>query len=287
LDEFIGAVMSEDVFPGPALRPLRLQFGEQIIAGFESPGTGRQILLIHGNSSSSRIWQKQLQGPLGAKYRLIAIDLPGHGASLPASNPEQDYSGPGYSTCVAAVARELGLKGAAIVGWSLGGHAVLNAATSLPMAAGLMIFGTPPLSKMPDGFSGFKGLSATAFTPAPSDAEIEEWLKSAFAPGYAPIPSFIAADFRNTDGNARGYLGASVQAGRFADEVEIVRNLKIPLAIVQGGEEQIVDLGYLQRLAAPTLWRGQVQVIEGAGHAAQWEEAEAFDKIVDEFASSL
>jgi len=279
--------MSEDVFPSPALRPLRLKFGEQIIAGFESPGTDRPILLIHGNSSSSRIWQKQLQGPLGAKYRLIAIDLPGHGASLPAANPEQDYSGPGYSACVAAAARELGLKGAVIVGWSLGGHAVLNAAASLPMAEGLMIFGTPPLSKMPDGFSGFKGLSATAFTPAPSDAEIEEWLKSAFAPGYAPIPSFAAADFRNTDGNARGYLGASVQAGRFADEVEIVRNLKIPLAIVQGAEEQIVDLGYLQRLPAPTLWRGQVQVIEGAGHAAQWEKAESFDKIVDEFASSL
>ena len=279
--------MSEDTFPGPALRPLKLQFGEQIIAGFESPGTSRPILLIHGNSSSSRIWQKQLQGPLGAKYRLIAIDLPGHGASLPASNPEQDYSGSGYAACVAAVARELGLKGAVVVGWSLGGHAVLNAATSLPMAAGLMIFGTPPISKAPDGFSGFKGLSATAFTPAPGDAEIEEWLKSVFAPGYAPIPSFIAADFRNTDGNARGYLGASVQGGRFADEVEIVRNLKIPLAIVQGGEEQIVDLGYLQRLPAPTLWRGQVQVIEGAGHATQWEKAEAFDKIVDEFASGL
>jgi pimeloyl-ACP methyl ester carboxylesterase len=279
--------MSEDVFPGPTLRPLRLQFAEQIIAGFESPSTGRPILLIHGNSSSSRIWQKQLQGPLGAKYRLIAIDLPGHGASSPAANPEQDYSGPGYSASVAAIARELGLKDAVVVGWSLGGHAVLNAATSLPMAAGLMIFGTPPIGKMPDGFAGFKALSATGFTPAPSDAEIEAWLKSAFAPGYAPIPSFVAADFRNTDGNARGYLGASAQAGRFADEVEIVRDLKIPLAIVQGGEEQIVDLGYLQRLSAPTLWRGQVQVIEGAGHAPQWEQAEAFDKIVDEFASSL
>jgi pimeloyl-ACP methyl ester carboxylesterase len=139
----------------------------------------------------------------------------------------------------------------------------------------------------PDGFSGFKGLSATAFTPSPSDAEIEEWLKSAFAPGYAPIPDFAAADFRNTDGNARGYLGASVQAGRFADEVEIVRNLTVPLAIVQGGEEQIVDLGYLQRLPAPTLWRGKVQVIDGAGHATQWEKAEAFGNILDEFASSL
>ena len=279
--------MSEETFPGPGLRPLRLQIGGQTITGFESPGSGRPILLIHGNSSSSRIWQKELEGPLGAKYRLIAIDLPGHGASSPAPNPEQDYSGPGYAGCIAAVARELDLKDAVVVGWSLGGHAVLNAAPSLPPAAGLTIFGTPPLGKTPDGFSGFKGLSATAFTPAPGDADIAEWLTSAFAPGYSSIPSFVEADFRRTDGNARGYLGASAQAGRFADEVAIVRDLKIPLAIVQGSEEQIVDLGYLQRLSAPTLWRGQVQVIEGAGHATQWEKAEAFDRILDAFASSL
>src|SRR5262249_50717929 len=195
-------------------------------------------------------------------------------------------SGPGYSAVIAAIARELELKNPVVVGWSLGGHAVLNAAAAIPTAAGLMIFGTPPIHKGPDGFAGFKGLSATAFTPSPTDAEIDEWLKSAFAPGYG-IPPFVAVDFRNTDGNARGYLGAGVQAGRFADEVEIVRNLKIPLAIVQGSEEQIVDLGYLQRLAAPTLWRGKVQVIDGAGHATQWEKAEAFSKLLDEFAASV
>ncbi|UGA43811.1 alpha/beta hydrolase [Bradyrhizobium quebecense] len=279
--------MSEEIFPGPTLRPLKLQFGEQTIAGFESAGTGRDILLVHGNSSSSRIWQKQLQGPLGAKYRLVAIDLPGHGGSSPAPDPEHGYSGAGYACCIAAAAKELGLKDAVVVGWSLGGHAVLNAAPSLPMAAGLMIFGTPPISKAPDGFSGFKGLSATTFTPAPSDAEIAAWLKTVFAPDYAPLPAFVDTDFRRTDGNARGYLGASVQAGRFADEVEIVRGLGIPLAIVHGSEEQMVDLGYLQRLPAPTLWRGQVQVIDGAGHATQWERAEAFDRLVDAFASSL
>ena len=237
--------MSEEIFPGPTLRPLKLHFGEQTIAGFESAGTGRDILLVHGNSSSSQIWQKQLQGPLGAKYRLVAIDLPGHGSSSPAPDPEHGYSGAGYAGCIAAAAKELGLKDAVVVGWSLGGHAVLNAAPSLPMAAGLMIFGTPPISKAPDGFSGFKGLSATTFTPAPSDAEIAAWLKTVFAPDYAPLPAFVDADFRRTDGNARGYLGASVQAGRFADEVEIVRGLGIPLAIVHGSEEQMVDLGYL------------------------------------------
>jgi pimeloyl-ACP methyl ester carboxylesterase len=54
--------MSEATFPGAALRPLRLQIGGQTITGFESQVTGRPILLVHGNSSSSRIWQKQLQG---------------------------------------------------------------------------------------------------------------------------------------------------------------------------------------------------------------------------------
>src|SRR6516162_5215425 len=106
------AVMSEDRFPGSALRAIQLQIGAQRIAGYESPGTARAILLVHGNSSSSRVWQKQLEGPLGGKYRLIAIDLPGHGASSAPPNPEQDYSGAGYSACIAAVVRELELRDA-------------------------------------------------------------------------------------------------------------------------------------------------------------------------------
>lgn len=286
-NNLIGGHMSEDSFPGSNLRSLRVQLGAQTIAGLESPGAGRPILLVHGNSSSSRIWQKQLQGPLGDKFRIIAIDLPGHGASSRPPEPEQDYTGDGYAKVIAAVVRELGLENPIVVGWSLGGHAVINAAAAMPGAAGLMIFGTPPVSHAADGFSGFKGLSATTFTPEPGEAQIDAWIGTCFAPGYAPIPAFVMEDFRKTDGNARGYLGAAAQAGRFADEVEIVRNLKIPLAIVQGSEEQIVDLGYLQRLPAPTLWRGAVQVVDGAGHATQWENPEAFNRLLDEFASSI
>jgi len=222
-----------------------------------------------------------LQGPIGAKYRVIAIDLPGHGASSPPPHPESDYSGRGYAAAISAVARELDLRSTIVVGWSLGGHSVLNAAGSLPMAAGLMIFGTPPIGRGPEGFAGFKGLSKTVFTASPSEAEIQEWAQSAFAPGYKPIPDFLVEDFRRTDGNARACLGASAQSGGLVDEVAIVGDMKIPLAIVQGREEQIVDLGYLQRLPAPTLWRGTVQVIDGAGHSPQWEQADAFNGLLD------
>jgi len=280
--------MSENKFPGEGVRPLRLQVGQQDIAGYESAGTGRPIVLIHGNSSSSRVWSKQLDGSLGRKYRLIAIDLPGHGDSGRAPNPEKDYSAPGYSGCIAAIARQLDVKDAVFVGWSLGGHAVLEAASALPMAAGLMIFGTPPIGKGPDGFAGFKGLSNVAFTPDPGEAEVDDWLKHAFAPNFSPIPPFFKADFRKTGGAARGCLGASAQQGLFQDEVAIVgKDLKIPLAIVHGAEEQIVDLDYLRRLTVPTLWRQAVQVIDKSGHTPQWEQPEAFAKLLDEFASGV
>ncbi|MGH6715808.1 MAG: alpha/beta fold hydrolase [Bradyrhizobium sp.] len=280
--------MNEQTSPGVGPRPVRLQIGDQRIAACESAGSGRPIVLIHGNSSSARIWRKQMQGPLGGKYRLIAIDLPGHGESGRAPDPERDYSAPGYSACVAGIAKQLELEEAVFVGWSLGGHALLEAASALPMAKGLMIFGTPPIAKTPDGFAGFKGLSPAGFAPAPSDEEIAGWTKLAFAPGFAAVPPFFVSDFRNTDGAARGCLGAAVQQGRFDDEVEIVRaRLSIPLAIVHGAEEQIVDLSYLQRLVAPTLWRRQVQVIAGAGHSTQWEQPQAFDEVLDAFAASV
>ena len=268
--------------------PSRIQVGAQSIAYIQSAGTGRPIVLVHGNSCSSKAWSKQFEGPLAAKYRLIAIDLPGHGDSARAPAPETDYSMTGYGKVVAAFADKMELKNAVFVGWSLGGHVVLEAASDLPMASGLMIFGTPPVSKAKDGFAGFKGLSPAAFSPAPSDAEIDAFIGSFFAPHFAPIPQFFAADFRNTDGAARACLGASTQQGLFKDEVAIVGSeLKIPLAIASGQQEQVVDLDYLKRLKAPTLWRRDVQVVADAGHAIQWEQAQALDRMLDEFASGV
>ena len=57
------------------------------IAYRQSSGSGPAIVLVHGNSASSRAFARQLDGPLGAKYRIIAPDLPGHGGSADAADP--------------------------------------------------------------------------------------------------------------------------------------------------------------------------------------------------------
>ncbi len=57
------------------------------VAAHESAGRGPAAVLLHSNSASSRAFSKQLNGPLGERFRLVALDLPGHGASEDAKDP--------------------------------------------------------------------------------------------------------------------------------------------------------------------------------------------------------
>jgi pimeloyl-ACP methyl ester carboxylesterase len=254
------------------------------IAVHESEGEGPATVLIHGNSSSSRAFSRQLDGPLGKRRRLVAVDLPGHGASDDALDPSA-YSLAGHARAVRAVADAFGLHDARFVGWSLGGHVALEMAPDLLQARGFMIFGTPPF--------GPATTSDEAFLPHPwmnliSSERINGelaglFVSSLFKPGFADVAPFFREDLLRTDGRARKHLIESVMSGAFRDEIAIVRNLKAPLAVLQGGEEQLVNGAYFASLPMPTLWRGAVQTIPSAGHTPQWETPHAFDALLEAF----
>jgi len=97
-----------------------------------------------------------------------------------------------------------------------------------------------------------------------------------------PHESF-ETDMRRTDGRMRLEMGKSIAGGRYRDEIEIVSGLSIPLAILHGENEQIVNLNYIRGLKIPTLWRNDVQVITEAGHAPQWEQPETFNRLLEAF----
>ncbi|NET00736.1 MAG: alpha/beta hydrolase [Sphaerospermopsis sp. SIO1G2] len=270
------------------MQPKMLQLPLQKIAYYESYGTGKPIILIHGNSSSGLSYQKQFNSPLGAKYRLIAIDLPGHGYSEPFAEMSA-YSIPGYAAVVAATAEALDVQDAIFVGSSLGGHIILEAQSQLPQAQGLVIFGTPPLATVlaiEELFLPNEALKI-GFKADISVEEAQAYATSFFAPGV-PVPQtpFIN-DILRTDGKARAGLAASVTQNAYEDEVEIVANLPIPLAIFHGQEEQLVNELYFDKLTIPTLWQNQVQVIAGAGHVPHWETPERFNELLENFMMSV
>jgi pimeloyl-ACP methyl ester carboxylesterase len=71
------------------MRTRKIDTPNGALAVQESAGQGPPVVLIHGNSSSSRVFSRQLDGPLGQRFRLIAVDLPGHGASDDAKDPSR------------------------------------------------------------------------------------------------------------------------------------------------------------------------------------------------------
>jgi pimeloyl-ACP methyl ester carboxylesterase len=254
------------------------------IAVHQSAGQGPPVVLIHGNSSSSRVFLRPLELTLGQCFRLVAVDLPGHGASDNAKDPSA-YSLPGHARAVRAALEALGIDQAHFIGWSLGGHVALEMAPDLRDPRGFVIFGTPPLTSgeaMREAFLPNPAMKVT-FQESVDSIEASAYVTAFFRPGFADIPPFFIDDVLRTDGRARSNLGASIRPGGARDEGAVVRDLKVPLAVLHGGEEQLVNARYFGSVAMPTLWRGAVQMIPEAGHTPQWETPQIFDALIEAF----
>lgn len=84
---------------------------------YEEYGQGAPLLLVHGLGSSTLDWEEQTS-VLAAHYRVIAIDLRGHGRS---DKPVEHYSIAGFAEDVAALIEHLKLEPVHLVGISMGG----------------------------------------------------------------------------------------------------------------------------------------------------------------------
>jgi pimeloyl-ACP methyl ester carboxylesterase len=84
---------------------------------YDDYGKGAPVLLVHGLGSSTRDWEYQIP-ELAAHYRVIAIDIRGHGRS---DKPRERYSIAGFAEDVSALIEHLGFDGVHLVGISMGG----------------------------------------------------------------------------------------------------------------------------------------------------------------------
>ncbi|TSD94607.1 alpha/beta hydrolase [Skermania sp. ID1734] len=81
-------------------------------------GDGPPLVLIHGIGSRWQVWEPVLDR-LAQRYDVIAVDLPGFGASP--VDPSVRIGVDGYADRIATFMADLGLEGAHVVGNSMGG----------------------------------------------------------------------------------------------------------------------------------------------------------------------
>ncbi len=82
------------------------------------------LLCIHGGCANAHWWYHS-GAILGARHRVLALDLSGHGESDPLA--DGDYSLEGHADDVAAVIQHLGLQSVVVAGHSFGGFVALAA----------------------------------------------------------------------------------------------------------------------------------------------------------------
>jgi len=257
-------------------------FKEEKIAYREAGSTDRPALFfVHGNSLSSATWKEQFEDSgITDNFHCFALDLPGHGES---SRKVSLYDLDNLKEIVIEFINEFGSMGSVAVGHSLGGHLLLESAEKLALD-GMLIFGTPPLGFPPDPNALFLPDPALQFIYSEnlSDQQAQQ-LAEAYVSGENQV-SMLKESILHTDGLFRAALGASVMMGHLEDEVKIVQNLEIPLGVLHGKEEKLVNLEYIQKLDMPTLWQEKVIIIDHSSHSPQLESPVIFNHHLIDFA---
>ncbi|WP_205633590.1 alpha/beta fold hydrolase [Labilithrix luteola] len=286
------AFFAGDAFAGE-LHPTRyLHFNGNKVAVYESRGhEGPGILLLHGNTSAADSYKRILEGPLGSKRHLVAVDLSGYGESDNAAS----YSTAFFAQEIAYVAQQTGVADGIVVGWSLGGDLALQAAPLLPNAKGFFLFGTAPVGYTPTLPPAFLSPTESYAGPAVSygfiagltQQQITDYVTAFFRPNYRNVPQFMIADGLRTDPNTRTavYLAGTGQDPTTLDEVAVIRNLHVPVELALGSEDAFVNPAYMDALAPsiPTLHDGHVRYVQHAGHALHYEDPIRFTLILEDF----
>lgn len=264
-----------------------IQTADAAIRVTESNGPGTPLVMLHGSGSTRGVFAQQLHSALADRFRLVAMDLPGHGDSSDAAVPPVNYTLPGLARIVGDVLKQMKISRAVVFGWSLGGHIALELMSGNPVVAGAMISGTPPIGRGPLAVLRSFRITFDSMLASKehfSEAEICRFAHLCF--GEHVTLEHIQS-IRRADGRLRKIMFGSMMSGRCADEKQLVENSPIPVAVVNGSNDPFFSLGYVASLRYANLWDGVCHVISDAGHDAFAERPDTFNPLLMRFADDV
>lgn len=247
---------------------------------------GQAIFLIHGAYQSRLAWDKQMfdglrdgaieeyEG-LGEEYRLVAMDLRGHGLS---DKPEdEDAYGTGlWADDVHAVIEGLDLANPVLAGWSFGG---------LVIADYLAHYGDEQIA-------GLNMVGTAASSTEESDEVQDEgpFLEEVNSRGEF-VQSMPYDDFSPRDHYY--FLGFNVLAPAesiywIVDHNDILSDISVPVLITHGKEDTIVSLEEERvQTMIENFPNSQTSFYEEVGHLPFWEAPGRYNSELQKFVQSV
>ena len=240
---------------------------------------GRPILFLHGATASRLVWDPQMSSTLANDFRLVAIDLRGHGES---DKPEGGYDDARlWADDVRAVIETLKLDGPVLVGHSYGalvicdylraygdgeiaGFQFVGALTKLGSDAAYAVFSDDMKSKVAPGL-----LSAKLDDILPAT---ELFLRIAT---YHPLPIhryYLALGYGLT-------VPGHVRLGLFnrqVDNDDVLRAVKKPALITHGQDDNLILLAAAEHHAA-VIRQAKKSLYANVGHFPSVENPDRFN----------
>jgi len=241
-------------------------------------GTGDVVLFLHGLGHSRIAWDRQLED-LSDRWRCVAWDLPGFGAS----EPLEDMTFPAIANAAIALLDRLGADSAHLVGLSFGGQHALHVALDHPeRVRSLVLADTSPVF----------GLDGTTR---------EEWIDQRLEPLRAGLTPADIAESVMIGVSGPGFSGPDfdlavaamerLTPGAYEDAVRCLPDHDVRDALATIGVPTLVVVGELDsstppnvaRLLAAGIPNASFVEMSGIGHLTPNEAPQEFNRLVREF----
>lgn len=257
---------------------------------YNEAGEGEAVIMVHGSGAGATGWanfHRNIDAFVEAGYRVILMDCPGFGKSDPLVTAEPRFVI--NARAIKALMDGLDIDTAHLVGNSMGGGSALGFAVAYPERLGKMIL------------MGSGGVGRTSlFTPLPMegikllfgvyrDPSLENLKKMLDVFVYEPKAlteelinlrhKSILANPQHLENFLKSIDLSKFQMGDFTANLPDIKN---PTLITWGRDDRFVPIDWSLKLLNG-LPDARLHVFSQCGHWAQWEHADAFNRLVIDF----
>ncbi len=253
---------------------------------YDDLGAGRPVVLIHGVSMSRRFFDRNA-APLAERFRVINVDLRGHGES-PAH--EGGHTVAQYARDVKHLLGVLELDGAVLVGWSMGSLVVwdlIRRHGTAGLAGHVVVSQGPSDLKQPDWeLGGFtvEELHGTLAAAQAGYRDVMERLVLAMLRDEPPADEMdmLVGETLRVGANAGTciLLDQSLQ-----DYRDVIGSYELPTLLTWGRDEKLIPVASGEWLAERI--PADLVIFERSGHCPMWEEPERWNQVVADWISAL
>lgn len=249
---------------------------------------GRPILFVHGFSQCWLAWSRQLSSDLADDYRLVALDMRGHGLS---DKPHDAYADSrAWADDVAAAIQALSLDRPILCGWSygslvtldyirhygeddVGGIHFVDALTKLGTDEAMSVLSPELLALVPGLFSTDVGESVRS---------LEAFVRMCFADEPSADDLYLMLGYNLA---VPPHVRKSLFSRSF-DNDDLLPKIRKPVLITHGAEDAIVKPAVVDQHKA-SIAHAQIDVIANAGHAPFADDAASFNRRLRRFSESV